>query len=164
MLSSVLSREDCARCRFCCSFRRVSLWETPLFGRETAAKLTERFPDAKFKPRRGVLTIDIDGNYETDDPEEEALCPFNRNGCVLDGDEKPFDCRIWPLRVMRTGSGLAICLTPTCPVISKKPVEEMKAIADSETGDKIFDYAEGHPETVMDYKDGYEILRTKKES
>ena len=163
MLSSVLSKEDCAECRFCCSFRRISLWETPLFDSETADKLRERFPDAKFKPCRGVLTIDIDNNYTTDDPSEEALCPFNRNGCVLDNSLKPFDCMIWPLRVMRTEGGIAICLTPTCPVISGKPVGVMKALADSDTGDKIFSYASAHPEMIMDHREGYEILRIKKE-
>ena len=79
-------------------------------------------------------TIDIDGNYGTDDPEEEALCPFNRNGCILGADDKPFDCSIWPLRVMRYNGGLAICLTPTCPVISQKPLEVMRELVNGETG------------------------------
>jgi len=28
MLSKILSRKTCASCKFCCSFRRQSLWET----------------------------------------------------------------------------------------------------------------------------------------
>ena len=39
MLSKVLSKNTCADCKFCCSFRRCSLWETPLFSKETMDKL-----------------------------------------------------------------------------------------------------------------------------
>ena len=159
MLSSVLSREECAKCRFCCSFRRQSLWETPLFDSETVSRLTEKYPSAKFKPRAGAFTIDIDDKYETDDPEEEALCPFNVNGCVLDSADKPFDCSIWPLRVMSADGGLAICLTPTCPVISGKPTDVMRELAAGEVGDKVIDYAAAHPEMIKEYKEGFPILR-----
>ena len=40
MLSKVLSKKSCADCRFCCSFRRCSLWETPLFPKEECEKLS----------------------------------------------------------------------------------------------------------------------------
>ena len=39
MLSKVLKKETCAECRFCCSFRRCSLWETPLFPKEVMDSL-----------------------------------------------------------------------------------------------------------------------------
>ena len=159
MLKSVLSHAECAECRFCCSFRRQSLWETPLFDGESVKRLSALYPDACFKPRGDVFTIDIDGCYATDDPEEEALCPFNRNGCVLTGDYKPFDCSIWPLRVMRCDDGLAICLTPTCPVISKKPLAVMQELVRGETGDRIIEYAKAHPWMIKEYKEGFPVLR-----
>ena len=159
MLSSVLSREDCASCRFCCSFRRQSLWETPLFDSETAERLRKQFPAARFKPRGDALTFDIDDCYRTDDTEEEALCPFNDGGCRLSPEDKPFDCSIWPLRVMRYEGGLAICLTPTCPVISAKPLSVMQELADGEVGDRIAEYVKLHPEIVKDHKDGFPVLR-----
>ena len=159
MLSSVLSPGECAECRFCCSFRRQSLWETPLFDSETAEKLSVLYPESRFKPRGGAYTIDIDSNYGTDDPEEEALCPFNRNGCILGADDKPFDCSIWPLRVMRYNGGLAICLTPTCPIISNKPLEVMRELVNGETGDRIVSYAQSHPFIIKDYKEGFPVLR-----
>ena len=163
MLSPVLSKEECARCRFCCSFRRQSLWETPLFDAETVGKLSELYPEARFKPRGDAFTIDIDDGYETDDPEEEALCPFNKGGCILGADDKPFDCSIWPLRVMRYSGGLAICLTPTCPVISGKPISVMQELADGEVGGRIAEYAEKHPFIIKDYKEGFPVLRMIKE-
>ncbi|MBQ9483625.1 MAG: hypothetical protein IJU82_05470 [Ruminiclostridium sp.] len=159
MLKTVLSPAECADCRFCCSFRRQSLWETPLFDGESMKRLSALYPEARFKPRGGVFTIDIDDCYKTDDPEEEALCPFNKNGCILSGDDKPFDCSIWPLRVMRHGDKLAVCLTPTCPMISAKPLDVMRTLVSGETGDKIIDYAKTHPWIVKEYKEGFPVLR-----
>lgn len=43
MLSKILKKSDCASCRFCCSFRRQSLWETPLFDLETKERLEKNF-------------------------------------------------------------------------------------------------------------------------
>ena len=43
MLSKVLKKSTCADCRFCCSFRRCSLWETPLFPKETMEKLEKEY-------------------------------------------------------------------------------------------------------------------------
>ena len=160
MLRSVLSPEDCAKCRFCCSFRRQSLWETPLFDPNTAKRLSEQYSEAKFKPAaNGWYTIDIDDKYVTDDPEEEALCPFNKSGCVLSGSDKPFDCSIWPLRVMPDGDELAICLTPTCPVISSNPLSVMQELADSDIGSKVLEYARSHPEIVKERHEGFPVLR-----
>ena len=42
MLSKVLKKETCAECRFCCSFRRCSLWETPLFPKEVMDSLEKK--------------------------------------------------------------------------------------------------------------------------
>ena len=159
MLKNVLSKEECANCRFCCSFRRQSLWETPLFDSASVKRLAALYPEAAFKPRGGAFTIDIDNCYETDDPEEEALCPFNKNGCILSAEDKPFDCSIWPLRVMRYGGGLAVCLTPTCPVISAKPLDVMRDLVNGETGDRIVGYAKTHPWMIKEYKDGFPVLR-----
>ena len=41
MLSTILSKKQCAACKFCCSFRRQSLWETPLFPPEVVEKLSK---------------------------------------------------------------------------------------------------------------------------
>lgn len=106
MLSSILKKSDCAECRFCCSFRRQSLWETPIFDAPTIKKLRAFYPAAKFRPAGPSgksFTFDISDQYKTNDPEEEARCPFLdiNSGCVLPPDLKPFDCSIWPFRAVR---------------------------------------------------------------
>lgn len=102
MLSKILSKETCAGCKFCCSFRRCSLWETPLFPEETVKRLGGRF---NIEKRDGYSygKMDFSESYTTDNPEEEAACQYlnPQSGCTLSYEDKPFDCKIWPLRIMR---------------------------------------------------------------
>ena len=88
MLSKILKKSDCASCRFCCSFRRQSLWETPLFDLETKERLEKKFPSAHFRPAgKNSYTVDLSGGYRTDSPDEEAACPF------LDSEKAAFFLR-----------------------------------------------------------------------
>ena len=165
MLSSILSKSDCASCKFCCSFRRQSLWETPIFDEATMLQLQKLFPDAKFHAAGASgnsYTFDIYDAYQTQDPEEEAPCPFldPNHGCALPPDLKPFDCKIWPLRAVRTKASqgvasqpdttIAVALTPTCPAINKVPLEQVKQLAASGLGDKILDYAASNPDIIKE--------------
>ena len=162
MLSTILAKSDCATCKFCCSFRRTSLWETPIFSEADLSKLKELYPTAKFRPAENCgnsnnsYTFDISDQYKTNDPEEEAPCPFldpNR-GCTLPADLKPFECKIWPLRAVRQpDASLAVALTPTCPAINKVPLQKVRDLAASGLGQKILDYAANHPDMVKEYSD-----------
>lgn len=159
MLTPILAKSTCATCKFCCSFRRQSLWETPIFDKTTMEKLSKLFPNAKFRTAGASglsYTFDISDAYHTQDPEEEAPCPFldpNR-GCALPANLKPFDCKIWPLRAIRTSTDpdgpLKVALTPTCPAINKVPLEQVKQLAASGLGQQIIDYAEKNPDIIKD--------------
>lgn len=171
MLSSILKKSDCAECRFCCSFRRQSLWETPIFDAPTVKKLRALYPAAKFRPASPSgksFTFDISDQYKTNDPEEEARCPFLdiNSGCVLPPDLKPFDCSIWPFRAVRVpeatpGAGaattkghLAVALTPTCPAINKVPRSQITELLHQDgLAKKILDYAKDHPDIIKDYSE-----------
>lgn len=176
MLSSILSKSDCAACKFCCSFRRQSLWETPIFFEEDIAKIKELYPDVKFREiedsnndklktlaaKSKVYTFDIYDKYKTNDREEEAPCPFldTQEGCKLPPELKPFDCKIWPLRVVKMPGSkisqspeLAIALTPTCPAINKVPFDKVQELAKNGLGKTILEYAESHPQMVKEYSD-----------
>ena len=158
MLTDVLSPSDCARCGFCCSFRRQSLNLTPCFAKETVAEISRLYPEARFKTLpNGAVTIDIAGNYRTNDSEEEALCPFNRTGCVLPERLKPFDCKLWPFRLMKCGDGLALALVPTCPWIGKADMDRLKAKA-AAVAEAAVEYAKTHPEIVIEYRADYRVI------
>ena len=157
MLSSILKKSDCASCKFCCSFRRQSLWETPVFSNELAEKLKALYPKAQFRQTgNNSQTIDLSHLYKTDNPNEEAPCPFldKTNGCCLPPELKPFDCNIWPFRAVRTKDNtIAVALTPTCPAINKVSREKITALLKSGLGQKIIDYAKTHPDIIKEQTD-----------
>lgn len=158
MLSSILSKSQCAACKFCCSFRRQSLWETPLFLPEVVEKLSkpnEYGVVGEFRDGQIIL-----GGYKTGDPEEEVPCTFldPRRGCILKPEDKPFDCSIWPLRIMRKDGELVIALTPTCPSVGAVPSQALVNLVKNGLGDKIFEYAKTHPEIIKEYREGFPII------
>ena len=163
MLSKILEKSTCAECRFCCSFRRGSLWETPLFTHETAKKLSNTSVKFVEKEDKGCkyAQMDLTGKYTGNDENEEAACEFldSKRGCVLSDEDKPFDCKIWPLRIMRKGEKLVIALTPTCPSINRRPLSEVKSLVEEGLGDKIYEYALEYPFIIKEYKEGFEVLK-----
>ena len=179
MLSKILSKTSCAACKFCCSFRRQSLWETPLFLPEVAEILSREneygvvgeFTSVYCKIRDACEIRDareaqiafrlvLENNYRTDDPEEEVPCTFldPQKGCILKGEDKPFDCSIWPLRIMNKDGKLVIALTPTCSAIGGMPSKALVELVQNGLGEKIFEYAQTHPYIVKEYKDGFPII------
>ena len=158
MLSKILSKFSCAACKFCCSFRRQSLWETPLFPPEVVEKLSkpnEYGVVGDFRDGQIIL-----GGYKTGDPEEEVPCTFldPEHGCILKGEDKPFDCSIWPLRIMRKDGELVIALTPTCPSIGEVPSQALVYLVKNGLGEKIFEYAKTRPEIIKNYREGFPII------
>jgi len=164
-LDSIISPEDCAKCRFCCSYRRCSLWETPLFDLDSVEKLKKNFPGqkAKFKFFDDFATINIDDCYKTDDPEEEAPCWFNNGkGCIL-GEDKPFECSVWPLRLMRKDNKLVITLSLGCKVVCSKPLSKIQEILDDGLDKKLLEYAKKVPAFIKEYSENYIVLKTLEE-
>ena len=158
MLSQILSKSSCAACKFCCSFRRQSLWETPLFPPEVVEKLSkpnEYGVVGEFRDGQIVL-----GGYKTADPEEEVPCTFLdlERGCILKPEDKPFDCSIWPLRIMDKDGELVIALTPTCPTIGATLRPELIELVQNGLAQKIFEYAKMHPEFIKEYRIGFPII------
>lgn len=162
MLSKVLQKSTCAECRFCCAFRRSSLWETPLFPAQTMEKLDGGRARFVVRIQDGVRygQLDLAAGYQTDDPAEEVPCAFLDpvNGCVLSEEDKPFDCKIWPLRIMDRDGEKVIALTPTCPSINRHPPEVMEQLVQEGLGRQIFEYAKLHPYIIKPYKEGFPIL------
>lgn len=168
MLQEVLSKEACARCRFCCAFRRKSLWEVPEFPVEFAEKYPMGVSGEKIRylvqEKNGspFAITDLRESYRTEDPEEEAPCPFldSEKGCILPEEDKSFDCKIWPLRYMRREDGTeAVCLTPTCPEINQVSLSRMKKLVRDGLGEIIAHYAKEHPHMIKEYKEGFPVLQ-----
>ena len=168
MLSSLLTKKQCAACKFCCSFRRQSLWETPFFPPEVVEKLSlpnEYGVVGEFRavvdPQKSCAgRLVLENNYRTADPEEEVPCTFldPHRGCILKPEDKPFDCSIWPLRIMNKDGELVIALTPTCPSIGATPSPELIELVKNGLGEKILEYAKEHPYIIKEYRAGFPII------
>lgn len=159
MLKKILSGNACAQCRLCCVFDRYDVWETPVFTEKIKNKILENAPDTQFLPVEGGYIFKVS---EFDD-EGLFSCPaLTEKGCIL-GDEKPFDCRIWPYRIMNIGGRRAITIASICDELYNRPLSQLVDFLKEGLGDEIFAYADAHPEIVKPYYEGYPVLMFEKE-
>lgn len=159
MLSKILSREECAKCQLCCCFDSYDLWETPIITRDTASRILQEYdPDQKFVRNDDELLLKL----EKEPDKDLYYCTLldKESGCVM-GENKPFDCQIWPLRIMQLNGTRVIVLSPVCPVVQTKPLDKIVQTA-KELAPVIFAYADETPSAVKSYMDGYPILVVEK--
>ena len=155
MLKEILSGKDCASCRVCCIFDRTDCWEVPLVEPALAEHISENYPEVKLK-KVGRCSV-FDSEF---DEKGLTVCPMlTETGCKL-GDRKPFDCRIWPFRVMRKDGLLLLTLSPVCGTVSKLPVEQVSGFA-AKIADTIYNAAENNPEMIKDYIEGYPVFAVR---
>jgi len=158
LLRSILSLEECANCRICCSFDSSDLWETPVICKELADLIVKNiYPDQEFLPKDGDFLLKLD--CEPDEDLYYCTMLDRECGCKLH-DTKPFDCKIWPFRVMNFNDTRVITLSPVCPVMLKKPLDQLYYLA-KELAPIIFNQADRFPSIVKPYIHGYPILFTE---
>ena len=155
MIGKLLSREECAKCRLCCCFDSYDLWETPIIEKSTHDRIISGFrPDQAF--------LDLEDHYllkmQKEPDRDLYYCSllYHDKGCIM-GEEKPFDCRIWPFRVMDLNGTRVIALSTVCPVVQTRPLCEIQAVA-KELAPQIFAYADRAPFAVKKYISGYPIM------
>lgn len=157
MLSKILSREECSKCKICCEFDDNDLWETPIIFNDNIQSVLNINPSQEFSE------LKLNGNkYKILKLEKEndiyPCTMLDRSkGCKLGSENKPFDCKIWPLRAMKKDGKTVIALSPVCPVVASKPLDDVMSLA-LDLKEVIFSQAKFHPEMVKDYIDGYKVL------
>lgn len=156
MLKEILSPNSCKSCRMCCVFDRDDVWEIPVFSNEKRTALFEEMPEAAIKPVNGGGFV-----FEMEfDEEGLAYCPaLSENGCTLK-ESKPFDCKIWPFRVMERGGELFLTLAPLCEAVNGLDEAVLGQFA-QKLAPAVFDEAEKNPSIVKPYVDGYKIFAAK---
>ncbi len=158
MLSKILSKAECANCRICCSFDSYDIWETPVVTDEIMQRSLQIDPRVRFSDISGARLF----RMEREPDRDLYFCPMldHEKGCLL-GSNKPFDCKIWPLRIMRFEGRRVIVLSPVCPTIFSRPIKDIAAAA-RELAPVIFEQADKTPEMVKPYIEGYIILLVEK--
>ncbi len=159
MLKNILSGSDCASCRICCIFDKYDLWETPVLDAPLKKLIEEKFPGVSFVQKEDGWIFRME---ESED--ELYYCPMldSKTGCRL-GDDKPFDCRIWPYRIMNVGGKRVISIASICPTMYEKPLRQLCEELDRNgLAEKIFAYADKHPYAVKNYEEGYPVLKVER--
>ena len=157
MLKKILKPEQCAKCRICCGFVDSDRWEIPLLAGENEKLCAKQFGKTEILPgtKSSVYCMEFHGD-------DVIFCPaLGEKGCRL-GDERPFDCRVWPFRVNEFNGTKVITLSPVCPEVKKLPLAELMEFVNSDGfADILFRHAEEFPESVKPYISGYPILAVK---
>ncbi|MBO6307942.1 MAG: hypothetical protein J6N70_03695 [Oribacterium sp.] len=168
MIKDILSPLSCAGCRLCCSFDKYEIWQTPTISRELKERIQRSFPHIGFTENGSSGSYLFDMRDTWDEERELFLCPAldPRKGCIL-GDDKPFECRIWPYKAMDLNGTLVISIDPICREMYEKPlsvlVGELEKITE---GDKtleeyIYGEAEKTPALVKPCEKGFPILKVR---
>lgn len=160
MLKKILSSETCAKCRLCCKFDRTDTWELPVFEKSTADAAKAISPGVEFTDSGSELTF----KAPVLAGDELFSCPaLTENGCGLSQEHKPFDCKIWPFRIMRDNKNrTVIALSELCGGVREYSDESLRDFLESEGLDKIiFEYASRHPSHIKPIMAGYRIIMTE---
>lgn len=131
MLKEILDKSTCSKCRICCSFVKDDAWETPVF---TSEKIDYKKPWFKCIGENSHTL-----KFSFKDEKEIKLCPYldENTGCILKEDEKPVDCKMWPLRVMKKDGDLYLTLAPFCKGITVEHIPKIKNMLDNGLREKI---------------------------
>lgn len=140
----------------CCIFDRYDIWETPVFDEKTKNKVLEFNSGAVFaKVGNGYM---LNAGELTDG--DLFTCPaLTEKGCIL-GDEKPFDCRIYPFRVMEKDGQRVITVSTLCEAVHGQNHDILREFLRKGLAEQISAYADRNPDIVKPYYDNYTVLQT----
>lgn len=159
MLTHLFTPAECAQCKLCCHFHRSSAWETPALEPSLILSLqAKKIPLEK----RADGSVSFHLTFKTTSDEETCNCPMldTSKGCTLPREDRPFECRIWPLRLMQHDGKLAIGLYQSCPALQPQVSTRLIAYATGELLPKLLQFAQTHPLSVRDSHPSYTIIWT----
>ena len=162
MLSKILTASDCAQCRNCCVFHETSRWETPVVSKEQAEKIKTalQMDDAvvPVKDSYTVQTVLRDGEREEGVEPYRCVALDERNGCMLGAEEKPFDCSLWPLRVMKKEDKVFIAIAEGCATVTDTFIRKVNTLLEEGLKEQIQNQALKQPDMIKPYTAGYRCL------
>ena len=153
MLSKVLDKNTCAKCKICCGFAKSDEWEIPYITKSQAKELERK--GYKIKNNGKYYTYDLE--FVSD---EVKYCPYLdfKKGCLLSEDEKPFDCKIWPVRLMKKNNEYFLAVADICPEFKDKK-DDLKKLIDDDLLEKIKDYIKNNDYYINELKEDYTIIK-----
>lgn len=107
----------------------------------------------------GAVTFRLD--YKTGNPDEVCNCPMldSSKGCMLPRELRPFECRVWPIRVMRDVDGsLVIACYKYCTALLPDVRAKLHAYATGELLSVLLHFAQENPKSVRMLDETYHII------
>lgn len=156
MLQKILSQKTCAACQLCCQFDKTDIWELPVLPPETITAIQ------KIQPKTEFVTVKNEMTFAAPTLKENDLfsCPMlTECGCCLSEKDKPFDCKIWPFRLMKTDTGkIVITVSELCNGIKNLSDDDLRIFLQETLSEYCFSYAKTHPSHVKPLMEGYRII------
>ncbi len=154
MLKDIFTPSDCARCKLCCNFHRDSAWESPFLPEELARRMRQEEIEVEKRKEGGwSFVYHFRGS-------EAINCPKldTNRGCTLSPEDKPFECRIWPLRIMKKDGLLTIGKYRSCPAIEGEKGLKLNRLVQDQLIDCLLNFVRQNPEAVRPFSSEYIIL------
>lgn len=152
MLKHLLHPDVCAQCRQCCIFSNYDVWDLPVLSGDVRELCRTLLPELEFlsKGKESYLF-----RIRQTSPDGLFFCPVldPGHGCRL-GDQKPFDCQIFPFQIVAIQNRHAIILSRLCDPMMDMPVRKLTDFLEQGLAQKIFSYAREHPDVIR-YYDGH---------
>lgn len=157
MVKAILPPEKCMHCKGCCYFDSTDIYEVPDILSELADYIVRNYSDTRLIKCGEIYRFEFPENLKEG---EIFTCPMlSEKGCVL-GDNKPFDCKIYPFRIMNDKNGKChVAVSNYCGGIKELGIEEMREfLLSSGLYTKIMDYKAINPGSVLEYTQEYKIV------
>ncbi len=96
--------------------------------------------------------------------EDSLNCPLldTETGCRWPRAKRPWECLLWPLRLMKQGTGHVLAYYRNCPAMTKTAVQQLQELLSdgSIQLEKIKMFHVEHPESAREMRENYVLLRT----
>lgn len=154
MLKEIFTPAECAKCRLCCNFHRESVWESPFLVEDLALELKDQGIPVELRSRGGWSFV-----YQFSD-NEAVDCPLldPDRGCRFSEKDKPFECRIWPLRIMEMNGSTVIGKYRNCPAIQGSRGEQINRLVHDRLLQILLDFIAKYPAARRPFSTEYEVI------
>lgn len=153
MLEGLLSEDNCKKCKLCCHFEEDELIDAPTFTNEEKRYIINNIDG-------NIMFNAINKVYQIVLEKEGKLyrCPLLRNdGCVLK-DKRPFDCKSWPLYIMREDDKYYITVSKDCPILKEIETSKLVEYIEKEFLFIAKQIIKDTPDMITEYNRNLEIL------
>ena len=154
MLKGIIDPAECACCRLCCNFHQNSVWESPFIPQVQALRLESEGVPVEMRQRGGwSFAFHFEGGEAVNCPKLDV-----QTGCTMPPEEKPFECSVWPLRMMERNGKLVIGRYRDCPALTGDRLKQLDRFAVGELRETLLSFVSRYPESIRPFSPEYEVI------